>query len=150
MIILADHIHSMVQYLFSNDHVAFQNDSAPIHASRIIEYRFCEHNGDLSHLSWPIQSSGLNIIELYVLLWRERCNTAIHLHHHYLDLLLFCRQNSIWFPWKTYRTCISPYREDLNLFWTPRVFLHWIRHGNRFLGVSVFLSKPFIFQYVYV
>ncbi|GFX03665.1 DDE_3 domain-containing protein [Trichonephila clavipes] len=41
----------------------FQDDSTPIHATRLIQSRFDEHEVEVKHLPWPTKSPDLNIIE---------------------------------------------------------------------------------------
>lgn len=61
--ILADHVHPMLQILFPEGDVIFQDDNAPIHAARCVQAWFQEHEDEVQHLPWPAQSPDLNIIE---------------------------------------------------------------------------------------
>jgi hypothetical protein len=53
----------MMQTLFLNDHVAFQDDSPTIHTAGTVQSWFDEHEDELQHLPWPAQSPDLNITE---------------------------------------------------------------------------------------
>ena len=52
--ILRDQVHPMVQALFSDRNIIFQDDNAPIHTARIVK---------VQHFVWSAQSSELNIIQ---------------------------------------------------------------------------------------
>jgi hypothetical protein len=53
----------MIQALFLSNIAVFQDDNAPIHTARTVQSWFEEHEGELQHLPWPIQSPDLYIIE---------------------------------------------------------------------------------------
>lgn len=61
--ILEDHLHSMVQTLFSDGGAVFQDDNCPIHTAKLVTEWFDEHDSEVEHLPWPAQSPDLNIIE---------------------------------------------------------------------------------------
>jgi hypothetical protein len=58
---LANQVHPMIQTLFANNDVVFQDDSAPVRTAGTVQSWFDEHGGELQHLPWPAQSSDLNI-----------------------------------------------------------------------------------------
>jgi hypothetical protein len=60
--ILGNQVYQMVQ-MFPNIDAVFQDDSLPIHTTRIVQFWFEEHEDALKHLPWPAQSPDLNIIE---------------------------------------------------------------------------------------
>jgi len=53
----------MMKLLFPAEDGIFQDDNAPIHAARVVQSRFDEHDYEVEHLPWPAQSPDLNIIE---------------------------------------------------------------------------------------
>jgi hypothetical protein len=53
---LGNQVHPMIQTLFPNNDAVFQDDNA-------VQSLFEEHEGEPEHLSWPAQSSYLNITE---------------------------------------------------------------------------------------
>jgi hypothetical protein len=53
----------MIQTLFPNNDVLFQDDSAHIHTAGTVQSWFEEDECELQHLPWPAQSPDLNIIE---------------------------------------------------------------------------------------
>jgi hypothetical protein len=53
----------MIQTLFPNKDAVFQDNSASIHTSRIVQSWFEEHEGEPQYLPWPAQSSDLNIVK---------------------------------------------------------------------------------------
>jgi transposase len=61
--LLADQVHPMMQILFPAGDGIFQDDNAPIHAARVVQSWYDEHEDELEHLPWPAQSPDLNIIE---------------------------------------------------------------------------------------
>lgn len=61
--ISADHVHPMVQTLFSDDCIIFERDNAPIHVANAIENRYKEPKSELDHLEWLPQSPDFNIIK---------------------------------------------------------------------------------------
>ncbi|GFV53861.1 transposable element Tcb1 transposase [Trichonephila clavipes] len=61
--ILGDQVHPFVQTSFSGECPLYQDDNAPIHAAKIVQDLFAEHEGEVGHLDWPPQSPDLNIIE---------------------------------------------------------------------------------------
>jgi hypothetical protein len=63
MHILGNDVHPVVQQLFPNSDVVFQDDNLPIHTARSVQYWLEEHEDAIHHLPWPAQSPGLNIIE---------------------------------------------------------------------------------------
>jgi hypothetical protein len=60
---LGNQLHPIIQTLFPNNSVVFQDDNAPIHTAGTVMSWFEEHEGELQHLPWPAQSSDLSIIE---------------------------------------------------------------------------------------
>lgn len=62
--ILANHVHSMVQFFLFNRDAVFQDDNILFHTSPIIQNWFCDNKRYLSHLLYPSQSLDLKIIEL--------------------------------------------------------------------------------------
>ena len=61
--VLADQVHPMMKILFSAGDGIFQDDNALIYAARVVQSSFDEHNDEVEHLPWPVQSPDLNIIE---------------------------------------------------------------------------------------
>ncbi|GFW69274.1 hypothetical protein TNCV_486231 [Trichonephila clavipes] len=53
--LLADHLHSILQAMFSGERAAFQDDNAPVHTSRCVQISLHEHN--VEHLTLCFQSS---------------------------------------------------------------------------------------------
>jgi hypothetical protein len=60
---LGNLVHPMIQTLFPNNDAVFQDDNAPIHIAGTTQSWFEKHEGELQHLSWPAESSDLNITE---------------------------------------------------------------------------------------
>jgi hypothetical protein len=50
----------MVQALFSNSDAVFHDDNAPIHTAGTVQLWVEEHEDELQHLPWPVQSPVLN------------------------------------------------------------------------------------------
>jgi hypothetical protein len=48
---LGNHVHSMIQMLFPNNDVVFQDDNAHIHTAGTVQSWFEEHEAELQHLS---------------------------------------------------------------------------------------------------
>lgn len=92
------------------------NVNTAVHTSWIVQDWFWEHEGDLSHLSYPLQSPYLNIFEHLWFTLERKLRDTIHFHHHYLKIDLFCRKNGIIFPCKSCKTCIHPYKETANCY----------------------------------
>jgi hypothetical protein len=59
---LGNQVHPVIQTLFPNNDVVFQDESAPIHTAGTVQTRFEEHEGELQHFPWPTQSPELNIM----------------------------------------------------------------------------------------
>ena len=60
---MGDHVHPMVQALFSDGDGIFQDDNVPIHTVLVVKKWHEEHECELEHMEWPPQSPDLNIIE---------------------------------------------------------------------------------------
>jgi hypothetical protein len=60
---LGNQVHPMIWTLFPNSGAVFQENNAPIHTAGSIQSWFEEHEGELQHLPWPVQSLDLNVIE---------------------------------------------------------------------------------------
>jgi hypothetical protein len=45
------------------NYAVFQDDSVPIHTAGTVQSLLEDHEGELQHLPWPVQSPYLNIIE---------------------------------------------------------------------------------------
>jgi hypothetical protein len=60
--ILGNQVHPMVQ-MFPNSYAVFQDDSAPMHTARSVQFWFEEHDDKLQCLPWPAQLRDVNIIE---------------------------------------------------------------------------------------
>jgi hypothetical protein len=60
---LGNEVHPMIQTLFPNNDEVFQKDSGPIHTAGTVQSWFEQHEGELQHLPWPVQSPDLSIIE---------------------------------------------------------------------------------------
>ncbi|GFU20215.1 retrovirus-related Pol polyprotein from transposon 17.6 [Trichonephila clavipes] len=58
-----DQMHPFVQTSFPGECPLYQDDNAPIHTAKIVQEWFAEHEGEVGHLDWPLQSPDLNIIE---------------------------------------------------------------------------------------
>jgi len=56
--VLADQVHPMMKILFPAG-----DDNTPIHAARVVQSWFDEHEDEVEHLSCPAQSPDLNIIK---------------------------------------------------------------------------------------
>ena len=63
MDILGNDMHPVVQQLFPNSDVVFQDDISPIRTAESVQSWFGEHEDALHHLPRPAQSPDLNIIE---------------------------------------------------------------------------------------
>lgn len=61
--ILEDRVHPMVQTLYPEHGVVYQDDNAPIYTAKLVTEWFDEHESEAEHLPWPAQSPDLNIIE---------------------------------------------------------------------------------------
>ncbi|GFW77971.1 transposable element Tcb1 transposase [Trichonephila clavipes] len=61
--ILEDQVHPFVQTSFPGECPLYQDDNAPINTAKIVQEWFAEHEGEVGHLDWPLQSHDLNIIE---------------------------------------------------------------------------------------
>jgi hypothetical protein len=53
----------MIQTLFLNDDIVFQEENSPIHIAGTVQSWFEEHEGKLQHPPRPAQSPDLNITE---------------------------------------------------------------------------------------
>ena len=62
VIIFADHIYPIVEMFFPNGDL-FQDDKAPVHATRMVQDWFPCYEDQLLQLPWSSQSPDLNIIE---------------------------------------------------------------------------------------
>ncbi|GFT91136.1 transposable element Tcb1 transposase [Trichonephila clavipes] len=60
--LLSMEVHPFVQTSFPGECPLYQDDNAPIHTAKIVQW-FAEHEGEVGHLDWPPQSPDLNIIE---------------------------------------------------------------------------------------
>lgn len=61
--ILSNQVHPVVQVLFPNNDVVFQDDNSPIYTARSVQSWLEEHEDALQHLPWPAQSPHLNVIK---------------------------------------------------------------------------------------
>ena len=61
--ILGDHIHPMVQALFSYGDGIFKDNNAPICIAHVVKNWNEDHESELEHMEWPPKSPDLNIIE---------------------------------------------------------------------------------------
>jgi hypothetical protein len=75
---LDNQVHPMIQMLFLKKTVQFCKQTM---LPCTIKSRFEEHEGEIQHLSWPAQSSDLNIIESLRHFWSLEWGTDSHLHH---------------------------------------------------------------------
>jgi len=57
-------LHPMVQKLFPNNNVIFQDDNSPIHTAGSVQSWSEEHEDALQHLTWPTQLP-------YLTFWRR-------------------------------------------------------------------------------
>jgi hypothetical protein len=53
----------MLHTLFPNNDAVFQDDSSPVHTAGTVQSWFEEHEGEIQHLPWPVQSPDLNVSE---------------------------------------------------------------------------------------
>jgi hypothetical protein len=56
---LGNQVHPLIQTLFPNKDVVFQDDNVLIHTVGTVQSWFEEHESELHHLPWPAQSPGL-------------------------------------------------------------------------------------------
>ncbi|GFX24140.1 transposable element Tcb1 transposase [Trichonephila clavipes] len=61
--ILGDQVHPFVQTSFPGESPLYQDDNVPIHTAKIVQEWFAEHEVEVGHLYWPLQSPDLNIIK---------------------------------------------------------------------------------------
>jgi hypothetical protein len=60
---LSNQVYPIIQTLFPNNDVVFQDDSAPIQTAHTVHSVLEEHEGELQHLPWAAQSSDFNVTE---------------------------------------------------------------------------------------
>lgn len=61
--IVGEPVHAFNLSVFPGECQIVQDDNAPIHAAKLIQEWFEEHENEIGHLAWPGQSPDLNIIE---------------------------------------------------------------------------------------
>jgi hypothetical protein len=74
---LHNEVHPMIQTLYPNSDAVFQDSNGGFTQMELFE----EHEGELQHLPWPLQSPDLNISEPLWLVLETKRGTVSHLQH---------------------------------------------------------------------
>lgn len=107
--ILADYIHAMVQSLFPNGDVVFEDDNAHAHIFRILQADF-ESMRVICRISpRPPQLPYLNIIEPLSHILERKVRNHYSFPSSLPELAFIFRMNGVRFLWKPYMICIYPF-----------------------------------------
>ena len=109
------HVHSMVQTLFPSRECTFQNDNVPIHRSQTVQSWFKEHEGEVAHLPWPVESPDINIIEPLWSVLENRVQSRYSATPASLkELEKFLLEE--WYDIPPSRACMHPFHEGFKQF----------------------------------
>ena len=61
--ILADHLHPILQTVFPGENVLYSKMTMPLYTRLVVQIWLDEHNDEVVHLTWYLQSPDLIIIE---------------------------------------------------------------------------------------